>query len=48
MEDLNKDDFCGHCGYKGSDTWVVTKREDIDGECDCEEHTECRNCGVPL
>lgn len=44
-----EDDFCGYCGYEGIDTWLITKREDFyDEDCDCEEHIECRNCGIPL
>lgn len=48
-EKTMEDDYCGYCGYEGIDTWLITKREDFYNEdCDCEEHVECRNCGIPL
>jgi len=47
-----EDDFCGYCGYKGADTWVVSNEENdpyfYANDCDCEEHVQCKNCGYPL
>ena len=52
MENPNKDDFCGNCGHKGADTWVVDNKENdpyfYANDCECEEHVQCKNCGVPL
>ena len=49
LEELHAGDKCGYCGYAdGINTWWIDSPEDMDMDCDCEEHISCKNCGVPL